>query len=115
MMELYNRHYITIDDQSRVIDIWSDGPHPDRDISSAICVNEKGGYQFDSIPGAGINPSYMTMKGVPLYKWDGKQIIKRTNEEVAADTAAIPELPPTPQEQLRADVDFLAAVNGITL
>ena len=55
------------------------------------------------------------MDGIPLYKWDGEQAIPRTEEEIAADRAAIPEPPPSPQEQLRADVDFLAAMQGVSL
>ena len=43
---VYNRHYITVDAQGRVTDGWSDGPHPGRDISGAICIDGEGGYQF---------------------------------------------------------------------
>jgi len=55
------------------------------------------------------------MDGIPLYRWDGEVAIWRTEEEIAADRAAIPSPPPTAQEQLRADVDFLAAMQGVSL
>ncbi len=115
MDEFYNKHYITTDAQSRIVSGWSDGPHPDRDTSGAICINEQGGYQFRLFPGGEENPPLYTMDGIPLYKWDGEQAIPRTEEEIAADRAAIPEPPPSPQEQLRADVDFLAAMQGVSL
>lgn len=112
---IYNRHYITTDIQGRITAGWSDGPCPDRDTAGAICVNEQGGYQFRLTPDGEENPPLYTMDGIPLYKWDGEVAILRTEDEIAADRAAIPESPPSPQEQLRADVDFIAAMTGITL
>lgn len=111
----YNRHYITTDAQGRITSGWSDGPHPDRGTTDAICVNDQGGYQFRLTPGGEENPSLYTMDGIPLYRWDGAQAIARTEEEIENDRAAIPEPPPSPQEQLRADVDFLAAMQGVSL
>ena len=115
MDEFYNKHYITTDAQGRITDGWSDGPRPDRDTANAVCINEQGGYQFRLFPGGEENPPLYTMDGIPLYKWDGQQVIARTKEEIAADRAAIPDPPPSAQEQLRADVDFLAAMQGVTL
>ena len=112
---LYNRHYITLDAQGCIVDGWSGGPHPNRDTAGAICINEQGGYQFRLEPGGEENPPLYTMDGIPLYRWDGAQILPRTEEEIEADRAAIPEPPPSPQEQLRADVDFLAAMTGVNL
>jgi len=118
MNEFYNKHYITIDSQNRITAIWSDGPNPERSTEKAICVNEKGSYQaYLTVDGKRTeeNPRWLTNDGIPLYKWNGKQAIKRTEKEIAADRAAIPEPPPTAQEQLRADVDFLAAMQGVSL
>ena len=130
MYEHYNRHYITVDDQGRIADGWSNGPHPVRDTAGAICINERGGYQFRLIYSAGFvgsdaefpaicereeNSPLCTVDGIPLYKWGDGVAIRRSEAEIAADRAAIPEPPPTTQEQIRADVDFLAAMQGVTL
>lgn len=115
MNEFYNRHYITTDEEGRITSCWSDGPHRDRDTTGAICINEQGGYQFRLFPDGEENPPLYTMDGIPLYKWDGESVQPRTDEEIAADQAAIPAPPPSPQEQLRADVDFLAAMQGVSL
>lgn len=56
-----------------------------------------------------------TEDGIPRYKLQDGQAVERTEEEMEADREAIPTPPPTPQEQLRADVDFLAAMQGVTL
>ena len=115
MIEFYNKHYITTDTKGRITSGWSDGPHPERDAANAICINEQGGYQFRLRPGGEENPALYTMDGIPLYKWDGEQAVPRTEAEINADRGAIPAPPPSPQEQLRADVDFLAAMQGVML
>lgn len=115
MNEFYNKHYIMTDAQVRITSAWSDGPHPDRDTAGAICINEQGGYQFRLFPDGEENPAIYTMDGIPLYKWDGEKVVRRTEEEIEADRAAIPEPPPSAQEQLRADVDYLAAMQGVSL
>ena len=65
---MYNKHYITTDAQGLITSGWSDGPHPDRDATNAICINEQGGYQFRLFPGGEENPPLYTMDGVPLYR-----------------------------------------------
>ena len=116
--EFYNRHYITVRSDGAITDAWSDGPHPEKDTGNAICFNRQGGYQFRLIINGEQteeNPPIYTMDGIPLYKWDGSQIIPRAEDEIEADRAAIPSPPPSAQEQLRADVDFIAAMTGVTL
>ena len=115
MSDFYNKHYITVDERGRVTDGWSDGPNPERDTSGAICINAQGGYQFRLAPDGEENLDLYTSDDIPLYKWDGEQIVSRTEEEIETDRAAIPAPPPSPQEQLRADVDFLGAMMGVVL
>ena len=109
------RHYIAIDAQGRITSGWSDGPQRDRDTTGAVCINEAGGYQFRLHPGGEENPPLYTEDGIPLYCWDGERVVRRSEEEVQADRAALPAPAPSEQERLRADVDFLAAMQGVTL
>lgn len=111
----YNKHYIATDTKGRITDGWSDGPHRGRDTTNAICINNQGGYQFRLFPSGEENPPLYTMDGIPLYRWDGESVQERTEDDIAADRAAIPAPPPSAQEQLRADVDFIAALQGVTL
>lgn len=115
MDDFYNRHYITTDAQGRITVGWSDGPHPEKDPTGAICINAEGGYQFRLFPGGEENPPLYTMDVIPLYKYVGGEVIARTEAEIAADRAALPPPPPSAQEQLRADVDFLAAMANVQL
>lgn len=112
MDEIYNKHYIKPDSSNRIIDCWSDGPHPDRDTTDAICISDKGGYQFRLFPDGEENPSLYDADGIPLYKWDGQAVVKRTAEEIAADRAAIPALPPSEMELLRQEVAKLSVENA---
>lgn len=109
------RHYIAIDNRGRITSGWSDGPQRDRDTAGAVCINEAGGYQFRLFPDGEENPPLYTEDGIPLYRWDGERAVLRTAEEIEADRAALPEPPPSEAERLRADVDFLAALQGVTL
>lgn len=116
-MDYYNKHYITTDAQARIISGWSNGPHPDHDTTGAICINERGSYQFRLSPNGEENPNLFTVDMIPLYKWDSEnqKIVKRTDEEIENDRQALPKPKPSAQEQLRADIDFLAALQGIVL
>ena len=115
MNEYCNKHYISIDNQGRITSGWSDGPQRDRDTTGAVCINEAGGYQFRLHPGGEENPPLYTEDGIPLYRWDGERVVRRSEEEVQADRAALPAPAPSEQERLRADVDFLAAMQGVAL
>ena len=115
MDEYYNRHYIRCDALGRIVDAWSDGPHPEKDVTGAICFNERGGYQLRLlIDGVETeeNPMLTDMYGIPIYKWDGEAVQRRTAEEIEADRAALPPAPPSEQERVRADVDFLLTIGG---
>ena len=112
MDEYYNKHYIKPDSSNRIIGCWSDGPHPDRDTTDAICISDKGGYQFRLFPDGEENPSLYDADGIPLYKWNGQAVVKRTAEEIAADCAAIPAPPPSEMEQLRQEVARLSDENA---
>ena len=114
----YNNHYITTDDQNRITDGWSDGPHREKDTAGAVCINDKGGYQFRLIidgKETEENPPLFTMEGIPLYKWDGEAVQQRSEEEIEADRELIPPPPPSEMEKLRADVDFIAIMQGVDL
>lgn len=115
MKQFYNKHYIAADTQCRITDGWSDGPRPERDTTGAICINEQGGYQFRLFPGGDENPPLRTMDGIALYRWDGEKAVTRSEDEISEDRASIPAPLPSKSEQLRADIDFLAALQGVTL
>ena len=73
------RHYIAVEN-GLVVDGWSNGPHPEKSVEGAICICERGGYPFRLFPDGEENPPLCTMDGVRLYRWDGEQVISRTQQ-----------------------------------
>ena len=55
-----------------------------------------------------------TKEGIPCYKLENGAVVERSQGELAADLAGLVG-PVRPLEQLRADVDFLAALQGVVL
>jgi len=120
MDEIYNRHYIAMDDQGRIASGWSDGPHAGRAPTDAdICINDKGGYQFRLKFADGLseeNPALFDFAhGIPLYKWDGVQVLRRTAAEIEADIAALPETAAAPSAQDDTDSMLVDHEYRITL
>lgn len=129
-MEFYNRHYIIIRPfDNAIIDAWSDGPRPTKDTTDAICIIKNGGYQLrftEAYMGDGEmptlreteeNPPLFTEDGIPIWTWSGRDNIvnRRTNQQIEVERLTLPVPSPSPQEQLRADVDFIAAIMGVSL
>lgn len=112
-MEFYNKHYIKVDSSDRIIDGFSDAfRQPDEED---ICINEQGGYQFRLYPGGEENPTlYHWPHMIPLYKYEDGEVIRRTEEEIEADMAAIPVpvVPPTTEERLTAIEDALCEMDA---
>ena len=77
-------------ENSNVISGWSGGLHNNRVVTAEdILINDKGGYQFRLIVD-GVeteeNPILHDWDfGVPLYKWDGEKVQRRTAEEIEAE------------------------------
>ena len=109
-MDNFYRHYIVVDDDALVIDTLSDGIRPVP--ADAIMVCDKGGYQF-AMPGTHeVNPCLYTLDGISLYKWDGTQVLPRTEAEIQADREALPPPPPTTSEQIAALETALCEQDG---
>ena len=90
---IYNKHYIEIDEQGLIIEGWSDGPRTSRPTEGAICINDKGGYQFRLVIN-GVeteeNPNLFDANTlIPLYKYVDGAVQKRSEEEIMADRKAI--------------------------
>lgn len=111
MEEFYNKHYIRIREDRCIVDGFSDAFR--EPTEEHICINEQGGYQFRLFPGGEENPSlhewqYM----IPLYKYENGEVVKRTEEEIEADIAAlpVPEYVPTTEERVTGLEDATAAL-----
>lgn len=113
-MEVFNRHYITADDRGRIIDGFSDAFRQPSDED--ICINEQGGYQFRLFPGGEENPALRDRKHcIPLYKYENGEVVKRTEEEIEEDIAALPAPAPTDDERRDAQIFYTAMMTDTLL
>ena len=78
-------------------------------------IDQGFGDQYHHAQGNYFPQPIYTEDGIPRYKLVDGSPVERTEEEIAADRASLPAPAPTAQEQLRADVDFLAAMANIQL
>ena len=109
MEEFYNKHYITVDERSRIVYGFSDAFRQPSDTD--ICINEQGGYQFRVFPGGEENPALLADPYmIPMYKWDG-EVIKRTAEEIEADIADLPKPTPSDPDDI-SDAEALRIITG---
>lgn len=106
---IYNKHYITLNENGCIVDGFSDAFRTPS--ATDICINEFGGYQFRLFHNGEENPVLFNSDGVPLYRWNGS-VIARGSGEIEADRV---EPEPTEMEQLRADVDYIAIMTGVEL
>ncbi|MBR2131967.1 MAG: hypothetical protein IJ955_05395 [Oscillospiraceae bacterium] len=91
-------HYITVDAQGCITSGFSDAFREPSETD--ICINERGGYQFRLFPNGEENPLLFDgIYMIPRYRWDGGQVVRRTQEEITADIVAIPKPESVPTEQ----------------
>lgn len=94
-MEFYNKHYILLDGEQRIIEGWSDAIFPTKPIEDALCINNEGGYQFRLFKDGEENPALVDIDGIHLWKYDDK-VLATTEEEREAERASSPVIPPQP-------------------
>ena len=85
------------------------------DLDWGTEIDQGFGDQYHHAQGNYFPKPIYTEDGIPRYKLVDGQAVERTEEEIGADRETIPAPPPTVQEQLRADIDFLAAMQGVIL
>ena len=112
-MEFYNKHYIAVDANGRIIDGFSDAFR--KPGKNDICINEQGGYQFRLFHGGTENPALHVENGIPLYKYENGEVVMRSAEEIAADVAALPEPEPTAEEKRDAQIFYTAMMTDTLL
>lgn len=99
--------YALLDEQDRVVDINSSVFLPD--VGGWARIDEGAGDRYTHAYNHYLPGRPLDVDGVPLYKWDGAQVLPRTQEEIEADRAALP----VPEPVLTAE-DVLNALLGVT-
>lgn len=106
--------YVLADDQGRITRCDGGYTTP-ADLTGWTKIDEGTGDKYNLCQSHYFQDPLYTDDGVPRYKLVNRQAVERTNDEIAEDLAARPQPAPTAEEQMRADIDFLAAMQGVTL
>lgn len=97
--------YIQIDEQGYIV--RCEGGYSMANITNIedwLLIDEGTGDKYNLCQSHYFEGGLYTLDGIPLYKWDGEQVVARDEADVEADRAAIPVQPITPtyEERLAA-------------
>ena len=98
--------YIQIDNQGRILRCDGGYTTP-ADLTGWIEIDEGTGDKYNLCQSHYFDGGLYTMDGIPHYRWDGSAAVLRTEEEMEADRAAIPE--PEPSRTLEGRLTALEA------
>lgn len=114
-MEEYRfKVYIQTDEQGCILRCEGGYTTP-ADLTDWTEIDEGRGDRYNLCQSHYFEGGLYTSDGIPLYKWDGTQAIRRTQEELEADRADIPEPPPTQAERMEAQVTYTAMMTDTLL
>lgn len=86
--------YIQIDNQGRILRCEGGYTTP-VDLAGWQEIDEGNGDRYNLCQSHYFDGGLYTMDGIPRYRWDGSAAVLRTDEEMEADRAAIPEPKPS--------------------
>ena len=101
MEESKSKVYIQTDDTGRILRCEGGYTTP-ADLTGWTCIDEGSGDRYNLCQVHYFDGGLYTQEGIPRYRWDGSQVVERTEEEIEADRAEIPEAPPTAEEDMDA-------------
>lgn len=98
--------YIQADDQGRILRCEGGYTTP-HDLTGWTYIEEGTGDRYNLCQSHYFDGGLYTMDGIPRYRWDGSAAVMRTEEELEADRAAIPD--PKPSKTVEARLTDLEA------
>lgn len=114
MEMIKSKVYVQTDERGRITRCDGGYTTP-ADLSGWVQIDEGAGDRYNLCQSHYFDRGLYAEDGIPWYKLvDGKPV-ERTADEIEADRAAIPPARSSALEQLRADVDFLAIMQGVEL
>ncbi|WP_195278618.1 hypothetical protein [Clostridium sp. J1101437_171009_A5] len=105
--------YVQTDEHARITRCEGGYTTP-ADLTGWVQIDEGTGDKYNLCQSHYFDGLY-TQDGIPRYKLVDGTPVERMEEEIEADRATIIPPAPTALEQLRADVDFLAIMQGVDL
>ena len=94
MEEMKSKVYIQTDTEGRILRCDGGYTTPS-DLTGWLEIDEGTGDRYNLCQSHYFDGGLYTKDGVPRYSWDGSKAILRSNEELEADRATIPEPKPS--------------------
>lgn len=104
--KMKSKVYIQTDTEGRIVRCEGGYTTPS-DLTGWIEIDEGTGDKYNLCQSHYFDGGLHTMDGIPRYRWDGSAAVLRTEEEMEADPAAIPE--PKPSKTVEARLTALEA------
>ena len=104
--EMKSKVYIQTDTEGRIIRCEGGCTTP-ADLTGWIEIDEGTGDKYNLCQSHYFEGGLYIMDGIPRYRWDGSAAVLRTDEELEADRAAIPD--PKPSKTVEARLTALEA------
>ena len=101
-----SKAYIKVDEQGRILRCEGGYTTP-KDLIGWTYIDEGNGDRYSLCQSHYFDGGLYTMDGIPRYRWDGSAAVLRTDEEMEADRAAIPD--PKPSKTVEARLTALEA------
>ena len=98
--ESKSKVYIQTDTDGRILRCEGGYTTP-ADLTGWLEIDEGTGDRYNLGQSHYFAGGLYTMDGIPRYKWDGSAAVLRTDEELEADRAAIPDPEPSPTLEAR--------------
>ncbi|MBQ0079705.1 MAG: hypothetical protein KBS66_07450 [Eubacterium sp.] len=92
--------YINVDSKNRVIGLDGGYSIANVDLETWILIDEGEGDKYNLCQSHYLDTPLTTDDGIYRYKYINNTIAERTEEEINADRAKIPPVPPTEAEQI---------------
>ena len=86
--------YIQTDADGRILRCEGGYTTPD-DLTGWLEIDEGNGDRYNLCQSHYFDGGLYTMDGIPRYRWDGEKAVLRSEEELEADRAAIPDSKPS--------------------
>ena len=111
MQKNTSKVYVKVDKQNRIL-CCEGGYTTPNDLTDWVLIDEGSGDKYNLCQSHYFDKPIYTVDCVPRYKLVDGKAVERTTEEIQAD---VPEPQPTELEKLRADIDFLSIMTGVSL
>lgn len=112
-MDLTSKVYVKVDDEGRIIRCEGGYTTPE-DLTDWVYIDKGYGDKYNLCQTHYFEGGLWGKYGTYKYKLVDGKVVERTDEEQSADYVE-PVYIPTEEEKLRADVDYIAVMSGITL